>query len=498
VGRLALLRCDADDRSGVGHLVRCVAVAEAAQAAGWCCRLVGRVTAPLARQLVAAAGMEVLDDVGTPLDELARSTGATVLHVDHYDTPSPAPGSPTDGAPVVSAVQDGRHGRRDAHVVLDATPGGAVAAAVVEAARVRLTGPSEAVVRREVRALAGRREGTTAPRVLVVAGGTDAAGIVPALTDLVVEAVQGPGEPLPYEVLVLDPAAESRPPAPAGVHRRLPGPDLAALAAGSTLVVTAAGTTTAELAVIGVPMAVVQAVGNQGETYSRLVRAGAALPLGSAADLVPHRARLADDLREVLRDPARRAALVAAAAGTVDGGGADRLVAAWGVVLAGSEVPTQQGWWVRPARSADSDRLLAWRNDPVTRTSSLSTDPVSPATHAAWFARVRADPDRYLLVVGHGGQAVGTVRLDGLGAGRWEVSLTVAPESRGRSIAGTVLACGEEYLVARGEVPAEVWARVREGNAPSRALFDWAGYTPLGEPVGDEAPGVLLLAKRLG
>ncbi len=495
--RLALLRCDAGTSGGIGHLVRCLAVADAARAAGWEVALVGSLDVPLAREMVADAGLPVLADGGTPLDEVARWSGARVVHVDHYATAVPVPS--TDGlrpvGPLVSSVQDGRWGRRDADVVLDASASGPVTASVV-AARVRLTGPRQALVRAHVRA----RAGTPQPvrQVLVVAGGTDAAGILGRLTELTVAAAREAATG-PYEVLVVDPAARDGGPAWPGVTRRPPGPDLLDVAARSVVVVTAAGTTTSELAVMGVPMAVVQAVANQAETYRELVAGGAALPLGSVSDLGRDTRRLVASLRGLLDDGARRAALADAARSRVDGHGATRLVAAWDAVWEGRADAADRGWWVRRATPGDSDLLLAWRNDAETRMQSIDTAPVLPGDHARWYAAVLRDPDRDLLVVGSGDAHVGTVRFDRLDPGSIEVSLTLAPEVRGQGLAGTVLACGEEHLSSSSGAAVRVVARVREDNHASLALFRRAGYSPADDrtAVPVVAPGLLVLGRDL-
>lgn len=492
---LVLLRCDAVPAGGVGHLVRCLAVAEAARAAGWRCALVGEVTAPLAREVVAHADLPVHPAGPGPLDVLARQLGAAVVHVDSYDRLDCPAGDPAEL--LVSAVQDGRFGRRDAHVVLDASATGHVSAAVLPSARVRLTGPRQALVRAQVRAAAQARTGRApAARVLVVAGGTDATGVVPRLAALVLAATDGlQVGGVPVEVLSLDPTAGAEPATEGRLVRRRPGADLLELAADALLVVTASGTTTSELAVLGVPMAVVQVVPNQAETHDRLVAAGAALGLGPAEELTDD-GDAARALRELLADPDRLTALTTAAARQVDGGGADRLVAAWSTVLAGADTAEQRGWEVARATAADSDLLLSWRNDPETRRRSLNPAEVSPAEHGAWFDRVLADPDRELLLVRHDGEPVGTVRFDRDTGTDREVSITLAPQQRGRGRAATVLACGEELLAAELPAGCRVTARVKVDNAASGALFRRAGY--LRDDAASAAdPGVDHWAKTL-
>jgi RimJ/RimL family protein N-acetyltransferase len=129
----------------------------------------------------------------------------------------------------------------------------------------------------------------------------------------------------------------------------------------------------------------------------------------------------------------------------------------------------------REATEADAELLLAWRNDPRTRQSSRSTAPVPPADHLSWLRGVLADPDRLLLVADHEDAPVGTVRFDRREPRCWEVSITLAPESRGRGLAGAVLAEGERVLRDRHDV-AVVLATVHQDNAASAALFDHAGY----------------------
>jgi spore coat polysaccharide biosynthesis predicted glycosyltransferase SpsG/RimJ/RimL family protein N-acetyltransferase len=492
---LVLLRCDAVPAGGVGHLVRCLAVAEAARAAGWRCLLVGEVTAPLAREMVECADVPVHPAGPGPLDALARRLGAAAVHVDSYEAFACPVGDPAEL--LVSAVQDGRFGRRDAHVVLDASATGDVTAAVLPSARVRLTGPRQALVREQVRVAARTRAGRTpAARVLVVAGGTDATGVVRRLAALVLAATDGlSAGGVPVEVLTLDPAAGEQPSREGRLVRRRPGADLVELAADALLVVTASGTTTSELAVLGVPMAVVAVVPNQAETHDRLVAAGAALGLGPADELTAD-GGAARALRALLADPDRLTALTTAAARQVDGSGADRLVAAWSAVAAGSSTAEQRGWEVARAASSDSDLLLSWRNDPETRRRSLDTAEVSPAEHGAWFRRVLADPDRDLLLVRCGGEPVGTVRFDREATGDREVSITLAPEQRGRGRAATVLACGEELMAAGPAAGGRVTARVKVDNAASGALFARAGYLR-DEAASAADPGVDHWAKAL-
>ncbi|HWD07371.1 MAG TPA: GNAT family N-acetyltransferase [Amycolatopsis sp.] len=130
----------------------------------------------------------------------------------------------------------------------------------------------------------------------------------------------------------------------------------------------------------------------------------------------------------------------------------------------------------REAVEADAELLLAWRNDPRTRQASRSGEVIALADHLRWLRGVLASPERLLLVVSDGTAPVGTVRFDRCGEpGEWEVSITLAPESRGRGLSRAVLAAGEHMLFQRHEVRA-ILAAVHEDNAASAALFERSGY----------------------
>lgn len=473
----AVLRCDASAGSGVGHLVRSLALAEAAGARGWEVALLGDVDAPLGRRLVAAAGVPVRPapaDLRRALAEDGDLASADVLHVDHYDV---AGDLRTAGGPLVSSIEDGTFGRRPADVVVDSTLGAEDADRPGDGSGTVLLGVRYAPLRAAVRA--ARRAAGTAPAhpgddVLVVMGGTDAFGVSAAAARLAARA----GATRVRVVAAGAAADRVRAEAP-GAEVLGPQDDLPALAASAGVVLSAAGTSVWELACVGVPTAILAVTENQRTGYERAVAAGIAVGLGGL-DAV----RAGDDgavaaLRGLVGDPDRRDAVRRAGRTLVDGLGADRVLDAW---WAGLGRPVLAA---RPAAADDADLLLGWRNDPATRSASRDQDAVPRDAHVAWLRRVLADPDRLLLVVEHTGRPAGTVRFDREADGLWEVSITLAPHARGRGLAAGVLAAGERAWRDRvGDRPA-LLACVRPDNAASARLFEGAGYRRRVEPAAD-------------
>ena len=97
----------------------------------------------------------------------------------------------------------------------------------------------------------------------------------------------------------------------------------------------------------------------------------------------------------------------------------------------------------------------------------------------AWFAQTLADQNIELWLLEEHGQAVGSVRLDGLEKGNhWEISIVVAPEARDRGIGTAALKLMRQQYKDRWFV-----AEVLPGNDASRSAFLKAGFTP-GIPSG--------------
>ena len=120
-----LLRCDATTSGGVGHLVRCIALAEEVQARGGRVTVSGRFTVPLAEDLLDSLGADVVGPASdaAELGALARGVGADVVHVDHYGLGADLWGPVRASGTVLSSIEDGGFGRRPADVVVDPTLG---------------------------------------------------------------------------------------------------------------------------------------------------------------------------------------------------------------------------------------------------------------------------------------------------------------------------------------------------------------------------------------
>lgn len=338
-----LLRADAGRATGVGHVMRCLAIAQTARSGGDTVAMSGSVDdVPWLSELLAGNGIELVEPATDAQDLLllgARKKCDAIV-VDHYLLTGDLSGSPI---PVASMV-DGDFGARPADLLVD--PG--MAALNSDAT---LRGPRYAPVRDSVRAARRRRAERTAAdptpwtrrpaRILLVLGGTDPLGLTRLLADALrdlpvratVTAVLAPGQEPSYEDLAVN-WQTAKGPAGAGRSEGLrlvaPGPHLPELVADTDVVVSAAGTTTHELCHIGVPSALICVAENQRRGYDALVASKGAVGLGDAADVSADPSSVTAAVAALLGDPDRYQRMSVTASRLVDGQGGQRILDALG------------------------------------------------------------------------------------------------------------------------------------------------------------------------
>lgn len=313
------LRCDAGRQVGVGHLARCVALAEELRSRSVEVELFGDLGG-------VTWAHDQLTSRDLPLrpapDDLSR-VGADAVVLDGYHLAAgTGAGLRRAGVRVLSIV-DGPFGDQEADLVLDQNLGSEL---LPPPATGRfLAGVRYCLLRDDVRrrrpAAPVVREAPV-PRVLCFFGGTDAYGAAPAVLPHLIAT----GLPFDATVVAAGAATAQRLQALAlrpGQSLRVVGPldDLAAEVVASDLVVSAAGTSTWELCCLGAPTALLAVTDNQEIGYLRTLQLGVAAGLGRLGDL----AEATPALTELLGSASRRRELATTAWSAVDGRGRERV-----------------------------------------------------------------------------------------------------------------------------------------------------------------------------
>lgn len=326
------IRCDATTRSGVGHLVRQVALAEELVGRGHGVRFVGDLEVPWARKQVSDRGFRLDAVPPGPLGAALAASGVNAVVIDGYEIAADAGRTCRVSGLGVLTMVDGPFGlHQDADVYVDQNLGAAAPPDARPGAEF-LLGLDYVLLRDLVRERRDRAQRRLAPgeppRVLVVFGGTDPYEGAPVLVPMLLDA------DVPVEVL----AIAARPEVAAhldGLERAAgqtvtvlpPTDDLPGVAASCDAVVSASGTSVWEMLCLGLPLGLVCVTENQVLGYREATRE-LCLPVGQLgplrADAAARRAGVAE-LRRLLTDAGLRERLAARGRALVDGRGRERV-----------------------------------------------------------------------------------------------------------------------------------------------------------------------------
>lgn len=309
-------RCDAGVASGVGHLMRCVALAEELCGRGAEVLFLGEVAgSEWAGSQLRQRGFPLCSAPAEPaaLVELVRVFGLDALVLDSYALAAGTGAALRAAGTAVLAIIDGDPLGQEADLYLDQNLGAELRP--FQLPRARLAGASYVLLRDSVLVMRGtarrRPARSEGPLVLCFFGGTDSAGVAPAWAG----ALCATGVPFRATVVSPVPFDVDGPVTVIPPTDRLPG-----LMAEANLVVTAAGSAVWELLHLGVPTALSWVADNQLIGYEALVGGGIAAGLGPAPD-----AAAVDVLARLLADPAVRDEYGRRGARLIDGRGRERV-----------------------------------------------------------------------------------------------------------------------------------------------------------------------------
>jgi UDP-2,4-diacetamido-2,4,6-trideoxy-beta-L-altropyranose hydrolase len=334
-----LLRADASVRIGTGHIMRCLALAQAWQDAGGVCVFAAAQLPAALRDRLLSEGFRVeggqvepgSHDDATWTAEVAVWAGARWVVLDGYVFDAGFQQRLKEGGRSVLVIDDyGHAGRYVADLVVNQNQYARDNLYTArEPSTELLLGTRFALLRREFRKWRGweRPLPDVAHKVLVTLGGSDPDNV----TLTVVRALRE-GPPAGFEAAVVVGGAN---PHWADLRSEVAGTgdrvqlltnviDMPGLMAWADLGVAASGSTSWELAFFGLPTCCVILADNQAPVAEGLHAEGAMVNLGRGAALTS--AAVAEALLALAHDPAKRRAMGRRLRALVDGEGCRRVV----------------------------------------------------------------------------------------------------------------------------------------------------------------------------
>lgn len=497
-----IIRADATSRIGTGHVMRCLALAQAWQTHGGRITLLSHSDNRLLRQRVEAAGIDFIhlaaqhpdpDDLPATLQALENLkaldrelTPWVVLDGYHFD-PSYQQSVRSAGFRLL-VIDDCAHlPHYHADVLLNQNVSADELSYPCDADTRLLLGTRYVLLRQEFLGWrTWKRETPTAARkVLVTLGGSDPDNatlkVIRGLrqlesSDVEARIIVGPANP---HVAILRRAVEDTKHAGCKLELLESVADMPGLMVWADVAVSAGGTTCWELAFMGVPSIVMVLAENQQNTAAKLGEMEAAISLGDASQLSAD--RVSETLHELLHDAACRGRMSALGRALVDGRGAERVIA----VLQKEQSPHDgTDWHLRPADESDAFLLLHWANDPLVRANSFQSEPIPWQTHEKWYATRLASPDTRIWLLEYRRVPVGEIRYERRDGRTARISYAVAPGYRGRGI-GTRLLEMSASKACRELGVRRLRAETLVENVASARAFRKAGFEQIEETIID-------------
>ena len=476
-----LIRADAGREMGTGHVMRCLALAQAWRDKGGHCIFamagpVGTIGERLRTEKMEIADFATSADMNedaVQLVNLAASKQASWVVVDGYQFPAYYQQKLKEAGLSVLLIDDNGHaGRYLADLVLDQNANTDESLYRVREPSTRLLlGPRFALLRsefkhgpRRVRAI--NQDGR---KVLVTMGGSDPKNV----TLRVIQALK-PVSSKRLQITVVVGGHNSN---GESLERAVSGSDIVLarnvanmpdLISETDVAVAAAGSTCWELCFLGVPALLVDAAENQDPVAKALARLGVAVHLSGGANVAAE--EIITKLEWLLGSVETRKAMSRNGMALVDGRGAERVVAA----MRGRDLV------LRRVRDNDCRTLWEWANDEDVRAASFSPGHIAWNDHVAWFNQ-RVNDARVLMLIATDkeGVPIGQIRFERTKDDEAEISVSIVGSKRGQGLAPTLIDRSVETAFHEMDL-ACVHAFVRPENQASARAFENADFKPVG------------------
>ena len=498
-GRL-IMRADAGDHIGAGHIMRCLALAHAWVSAGGEVVFWGRCENQALLERIGKAGFDFvsLDRLHPDQADLERlsgfltAEGAEWLVLDGYHFDTAYQEAVLAAGCRLLVIDDNAHlPYYHADILLNQNiHAGTLQYNVIDPDTTWLLGTQYALLRPEFLAYQDwqREIPALGHRVLVTLGGGDSENAalrvlegfgqlnVRGLEAVVVLGAAGPAlsdavSNLESQGMVIRVEQDAR--------------NMPELMAWADVAISGGGSTCWELAFMGLPNIILVLAENQRLVAEGLQDSGISVNLGWYTDAAP--SRVAWAMHRMLDSPGSRAERSKRGRDLVDGNGAGRVVQQMMVKSLG----------LRPVKESDIRLVWEWANDPVARAVSFSARPIPWENHEKWFAIKLRDPNSlYYIVQDAVNTPVGQVRYQIVGE-EAVVSVSLAPEQRGKGYGSHILKLSARRVFDETGVKL-VHAYIKPGNEASVRAFTKAGYVDHGkaEMMGNPALDYVLSRYR--
>jgi UDP-2,4-diacetamido-2,4,6-trideoxy-beta-L-altropyranose hydrolase len=245
------------------------------------------------------------------------------------------------------------------------------------------------------------------------------------------------------------------------------------LMAWADVAISAGGTSTWELAFMGLPMITIAIADNQCQIVEELSKDGVAVNAGWHKDVTP--SMIAENISDLICDSKKRSEMSQRAQALVDGNGAAWVLKSLMCVSSSQEIGVQ----LRRVQEGDEDFLWHLANDPDVRSASFSTKMIPWEVHIKWFRKQLNDPSCIFFIATSENIPIGQVRFE-IKDGETTISVSVKKEYRKRNFGSEIIRISTQKIFDSTKTK-KVHAYVKIDNTASVLAFQKAKYKILGQ-----------------
>lgn len=473
-----LIRTDSTAKIGAGHIMRCIALAQAWQAEGGEVTFLSHCESTALRERIQSEGFHFIPveeahplpgDIEQLLATATRRSEINWVVLDGYHFDPEYQKQIRDNGLRLLVIDDMNHlAHYHADIILNQNINGPVLKYSCTQDTTQLLGSRYVLLRREFisQQYHDKKTPELAENILVTMGGADPDNVtlkvIHALQQLnnhslSVKTVIGPINPH-YES-IRNELSRSR-----FRHELLENvTDMPAAMAWADLAISSVGSTTWELLATGVPTVLIITAENQLLVTERLSRQGYCLNLGWNNELSVD--VIATSLTALLQSRAKRAKMIQKGQNLIDFRGSARVVDEMLSYLIR----------VREVTTRDCRLLWEWANEPEVRRMSFNTEFIPFEDHKKWFDNKLSDPRCYQYIAEDATSLpIGQVRFD-LKGNEANIGISVASKIRDRGFGTRLLKKALRKLTKHKTIKA-VHAYVRAENKSSVRVFEKAGF----------------------
>jgi UDP-2,4-diacetamido-2,4,6-trideoxy-beta-L-altropyranose hydrolase len=242
------------------------------------------------------------------------------------------------------------------------------------------------------------------------------------------------------------------------------------LMAWADVAISAGGTTCWELAFMGLPSILLILAENQRAIAEKLATLKQAVNLGWHQDVKEK--EIASTLSQVLQSAEQRAQIIKISQQIVDGEGSSKIIRN----LEANSIR------LRPVIEDDCEILWQWANDPVIRSVSFSSESISWRDHVQWFTSKLCDQNCvFYIALNPDNVPIGQVRYD-ITQKEATISLALAESFRGKGYGSNLILLGCKKL-GQNSVIERINAYIKPDNLASIRAFLKSGFKEVGKEI---------------